>query len=74
MKFPVIAIYANAYVFLLVLHSFPFTETSLSLFSVDDHTVPYVTAAIEEHDPFIQRKLTGLEMYVPTYSDPAALV
>jgi hypothetical protein len=31
---------------------------------VNDLTVPYVTAAIEAHDPFLDHQDAGLEVYV----------
>ncbi|KAF7370619.1 putative lipase [Mycena sanguinolenta] len=35
--------------------------------SINDRTVPYVTAAIEVDDPFAIQETNGLEMYAPPY-------
>jgi hypothetical protein len=36
----------------------------LSFCSVNDNTVPYLTAAIETHDPFLFRETSGLNVFV----------
>lgn len=43
--------------------SVPLLSTWSHLFSVNDMTVPYTTAAIELQDPFADMSTTGLEMY-----------
>nr|GAT45193.1 predicted protein [Mycena chlorophos] len=38
--------------------------------AVNDTTVPYVTAAIEVHDPFVSREVTGLEIEIDEKYSP----
>ena len=40
---------------------------SSSLFRVNDKTVPYVTAAIETSDLFVDHETNGIHMYVPIF-------
>jgi hypothetical protein len=62
-KFKHIRIYANAYVlpgdYKYTSHPHPHL-----LSRINDTTVPYVTAAIETSDPFIDYETNGLEVYV----------
>jgi hypothetical protein len=62
-KFKHIRIYANAYVlpgdYKCTIH--PHYHL---LSRINDTTVPYVTAAIETSDPFIDYETNGLEVYV----------
>jgi len=43
-------------------------DIPLSFHSVNDTTVPYITAAIETQDPFLFRETNGLEVFVSVSS------
>ena len=44
----------------------PFVDPlTVHCFSVNDLTVPYITAAIELEDPFLDHEKIGMTMYVP---------
>jgi len=63
--FPHIRIYANAYVLFTISH--PPTLTS-SLLSVNDMTVPYMTAFVDPEDPFLNHTTNGLTVYAAVRS------
>ncbi len=45
---------------------YPFVDAlTVHCFSVNDLTVPYITAAIELEDPFLDYEKTRMTMYVP---------
>ena len=60
--FPHIVVYANRYVPFprLIIHCLWYF-----LSSINDYTVPYLSAAIETEDPFLARHVNGLRVYVP---------
>jgi len=63
--FPHIRIYANAYVLFTINH---LTTLTHSLLSINDMTVPYMTAFVDPEDPFLNYTTNGLTVYATVRS------
>ena len=63
--FPHIRIYANAYVLFTI--TYPPTLTH-SFLSINDMTVPYMTAYVDPEDPFLNHITSGLTVYITVRS------
>jgi hypothetical protein len=62
--FPHITVYANA----SVVYISPCERPLITYYSINDRTVPYVTAAIDMKNPFAMHDTSGIEMYVSAMS------